>query len=169
MISVYRCFSSAGELLYVGASRNAFGRLAEHRLRSPWFADVASIRIDACETPEEAFAAEREAIHLESPKFNVAHNSPWPELVEADTGSALTEKALATMVRLAVVESGRDRQSIADDAGMSESGIRAIEAGHCPSVVRADRLLRVLGRSLVLGDPEGPPIEIREVRRGRKS
>lgn len=72
----------------------------------------------------------------------------------------MTEQQFGKAIRAAVVEACEARASIAERAGCAESTIRAIEGGKCPSVVRADRLLRALGVRLLLGDPAGPTLEI---------
>ena len=71
-------------------------------------------------------------------------------------------------VRSAIVASGENRYSLSIRTGIAESSIRAIEIGHCPSVLRADEILRALGRSLVLGDPSGPALEIPPAKPSRK-
>lgn len=72
----------------------------------------------------------------------------------------LTVKRFSAAFARAVRLSGRSKASIAEEARVAESCIRAVENGKCPSVVRADALLRALGRRLVIGDPQGEDLTL---------
>ncbi len=63
-------------------------------------------------------------------------------------------------VKRKIKETGRKRADIGESAGLSESHIQKWEAGSIPSVVNADALLRALGVRLVIGDPDGPDLEV---------
>jgi predicted GIY-YIG superfamily endonuclease len=67
---VYRCFDSAGRLLYVGASADLTRRLEAHRRSKPWWSEVAEVRSDYHADMEFAFAAEAQAIWREEPIYN---------------------------------------------------------------------------------------------------
>lgn len=69
---LYRLYSSSGDLLYVGVSRNLEGRFAKHRYTKPWWGEVATVTSERFATRARAFAAERAAIVAESPRYNVA-------------------------------------------------------------------------------------------------
>ena len=71
-------------------------------------------------------------------------------------------------IRDAIKASGQKRTVLAQVAGIAESSVRAIEDGHCPSVIRADDLIRALGLELVLGRPGGPQLVIPEKARKLK-
>lgn len=77
--TVYRCYSSAGRLLYVGYSADVPERLRQHRRSSPWFAEVDRIAVKVYRTSAEALAAELEAIRTEWPLHNVRHAPGWLE------------------------------------------------------------------------------------------
>ena len=67
---LYRHFDAAGDLLYVGISLSAVGRLAQHRSSADWFDQIAKIEIEQFETRDLALAAEAAAINAERPKYN---------------------------------------------------------------------------------------------------
>lgn len=73
---LYRHFNTEGRLLYVGISRDASKRLAQHRAHAPWFDEIATVDVTAFETREKAAEAERRAIQKERPVHNV-FGSPW--------------------------------------------------------------------------------------------
>lgn len=81
----------------------------------------------------------------------------------------MDKAGFAAAVKAAIVKSGEKRLSIAERSGVSEAAIRAIEAGHCPSIVRANVVLGALGRFVVVGDPDGEELGIAPAKaRGRK-
>lgn len=70
--ALYRYFDSTGELLYVGISVSAVQRLSQHsRSGSGWMRLVKRIEIDRYATRAAAHEAERAAIRLEKPLFNI--------------------------------------------------------------------------------------------------
>lgn len=71
--AVYRCFSDHGELLYVG-SGNFGKRMAEHA-QKVWFTQVRGITVEWFADELDARLAERRAIHVEHPKYNVHHRN----------------------------------------------------------------------------------------------
>lgn len=75
---LYRHFNSKGALMYVGISMSVAQRLAQHKLNSAWFDDIANITIAHFATREQAVEAEAEAIRSERPAFNTAHNKDNP-------------------------------------------------------------------------------------------
>ena len=70
---LYRHFDGEGRLLYVGISLSAVTRLAQHKLSSKWFDDIATVTIEKYEDREQAQTAEREAIRKEKPVYNIHH------------------------------------------------------------------------------------------------
>lgn len=75
---LYRHFDKNDELLYVGISLNHMARLAQHKLHSKWFAEIARVEVTRYSTRFEAIQAERFAIANEKPKHNVHHTSSSP-------------------------------------------------------------------------------------------
>lgn len=71
---LYRHFSAAGELLYIGCSLRFLGRTAQHSTNSEWFVDIANITLQHFDTPRAALLAEEQAIRAERPQFNFVHN-----------------------------------------------------------------------------------------------
>ena len=86
--ALYRHFDAAGQLLYVGISLSAVGRLAQHKLTAHWFAQLARIEVEWLSSRNEALKAERAAIAAENP----AHNKQRPQgvrmPVKSQAGSA---------------------------------------------------------------------------------
>lgn len=70
---VYRHFTCDGVLLYVGISGYPKERLTSHRI-SPWFTQIASVRVREHRTRDGALNAETAAILFEKPKFNKRYN-----------------------------------------------------------------------------------------------
>lgn len=81
----------------------------------------------------------------------------------------MTNTQLAAALGQAIKDTGMKRTALAELAGMSESSIRAAEKGHIPLTHRADALLRAMGRSLVLGDPAAPALEIPPAKSRKRS
>lgn len=67
--AVYRFYDSEGTLVYVGISNNPFQRLYEH-VRSSITRTVVDIKLQWCDSREEALAVEALAIRTESPLYN---------------------------------------------------------------------------------------------------
>lgn len=70
--AVYRHFDADGRLLYVGCSSDPHGRFVNHKCKSAWAFQVATISIEWFENRATALAAERAAILTEKPPFNSA-------------------------------------------------------------------------------------------------
>ena len=68
--AVYRCFSDAGELLYVGETGELGKRLAAHAQKA-WFLQVRGITLEWHIDELDALNAERRAIHVEHPRYNI--------------------------------------------------------------------------------------------------
>ena len=67
---LYRHFAANGELLYVGISLCAVGRLRQHRATAEWFDQIARIDVEVFPSREEALSAEYHAVTTEGPKYN---------------------------------------------------------------------------------------------------
>lgn len=72
--ALYRLYGLEG-LLYVGISTCPLTRIRTHLQQQPWRSRVIGIRIDY---PDDAHAAEREAVHTERPLHNVVFNGAAP-------------------------------------------------------------------------------------------
>lgn len=75
MTQLYRHFDAHGKLLYVGISQSALLRLHQHK-SSPWFNDIAMVRITHFKTRGAAIKNEAAAIRLEHPAHNDYHTRP---------------------------------------------------------------------------------------------
>lgn len=78
--ALYRHWDADGNLLYVGISLSAVGRLNQHRRDSHWSDEIASVTIEYFASREMALKAEADAIRSESPEHNIAgtcgHGAP---------------------------------------------------------------------------------------------
>lgn len=70
MTQLYRHYSQQGDLLYVGISNNAVGRLSQHKHKAEWFDRIAMVTVQNFPTRRDALIAERNAIKDEDPEFN---------------------------------------------------------------------------------------------------
>lgn len=69
-VAVYRLFGSAGELLYVGISKDPLSRWWEHLNSRPWWPRVEEFELAWYPSRAEARSVEREAIASEYPVHN---------------------------------------------------------------------------------------------------
>jgi hypothetical protein len=72
--AVYRQFSAAGDLLYIGMSQNPAKRCGAITTDAHWVTQVETIKVEWFPSKMEARAAESEAIRAERPLHNVQHN-----------------------------------------------------------------------------------------------
>lgn len=75
MTTLYRLYSNAGRLLYVGVADNWPSRMKQHAREKPWWGEVASTRFEQYDSRDKALSAEAAAIRSERPIHNVLHNS----------------------------------------------------------------------------------------------
>ena len=78
LTSLYRLFSFGGRLLYIGITNNFTRRLSEHQSEKVWGRNIETIRVETFYCRRCAEEAEREAIILEQPQYNIAHNYDEP-------------------------------------------------------------------------------------------
>lgn len=74
MTSLYKHYDSTGKLLYVGIANNVIKRLGCHRHSSEWHDQIARIDVTHYPSRQSALNAEREAIKLENPPYNITHS-----------------------------------------------------------------------------------------------
>jgi predicted GIY-YIG superfamily endonuclease len=93
--AVYRCYGDDGQLLYVGETGDLGTRFASHAQKL-WFTQVRGITLEWYLDELDALNAERRAIHVEHPKYNVVHRntvtprSPAPRRRRHPRPAALT-------------------------------------------------------------------------------
>jgi predicted GIY-YIG superfamily endonuclease len=68
---VYLCRDASDRVIYVGATGDLFARLAQHRDKAFWAYTVARVSATVHPSMSAALAAEREAIRLLDPRWNV--------------------------------------------------------------------------------------------------
>ncbi len=72
--AIYRCFNASGQLLYVGVPMYPSVRFGAHAAESPWWPEVALIRVEWFSPRRDAELAERRAIQSEMPIHNIAQS-----------------------------------------------------------------------------------------------
>lgn len=72
--AVYRCYSEQGDLLYVGSTGQLGRRFGAH-MEKAWFLQVRGITLEWYRDEVDALNAERLAIHVEHPKYNIVHRT----------------------------------------------------------------------------------------------
>ncbi|KUN60378.1 hypothetical protein AQJ46_37860 [Streptomyces canus] len=97
--ALYRLHGPEG-LLYVGISTCPLTRIRTHLQQQPWGRRVIAIRIDY---PDDAHAAEREAVQAERPLHNVVFNGMTPP-PPPDRASRLRSELAAQQRRLEELE-----------------------------------------------------------------
>jgi len=146
--ALYRLHGLEG-LLYVGISVSPLTRVRTHLREQPWGPSVIGIQIDY---PEDAEAAEREAVHTERPKYNVVFNGRHPP-PPADPASRLRTELAVERRRLAEFE-----QAVPE----SPTHLRLIERGIRSKRTRVEHLLEEI-RQIEAGErPDaGPGVPLR--------
>jgi hypothetical protein len=71
---VYRCWSAAERLLYIGSCARWSDRETQHEKQTPWWPEVARVDKEPYPNLGTAKAAERAAIKAEAPIHNKVHN-----------------------------------------------------------------------------------------------
>lgn len=72
---LYRLLTQEMDLLYVGITMNVFGRFRKHREDKHWWDLVQVVLLERHPSRESVLLAERKAIALEKPTYNIVHNS----------------------------------------------------------------------------------------------
>lgn len=67
---VYRCLNAGRQPVYIGSAVVVLKRLSAHESRSPWWPEVADVKVERFPTIFQARAAERLAIKAEMPLHN---------------------------------------------------------------------------------------------------
>lgn len=136
---LYRMFDTAGQLLYVGMTANPAHRIRDHKTQQSWWSDVAEIKVEHFLTRADLAAAEREAIRTENPRFNSVRytdpTSPRPRKPPPTIGLAAVRKARGLTV-----------ENVADELGISQNLVTAIEAGTIPLSARLKSQLELVYR-----------------------
>ncbi len=144
--AVYRCYSDGGILLYVGHTARGGKRLGEHADKA-WFLQVRGITLEWYADELDARNAERRAIHVEHPKYNIQHrngelrtakefqgnsrrSSPAPRT--ASPTNPLADQILACEPEISGAELGRR-------LGVSQSYACRLKRLRAASIAGADR------------------------------
>lgn len=89
--ALYRFWDADGTLLYIGITLKPSSRWKHHAKNKPWWHEVAVITVEAFPNREAVEEAEREAIRIQRPKYNVVHNGgpgPFPAVHDMDSDTA---------------------------------------------------------------------------------
>lgn len=131
---LYRHFDENGCLLYIGISLNVVGRLSQHREHSGWYRQIRSVSVESFPTRQDAVAAERAAIKMERPKFNVIHNKETEKPTGVGDGTRLE------MLRRVFVHPAYKIKDVAEEIGMTKGQVlRLIDDGHLGCVYQGSR------------------------------
>lgn len=84
--ALYRFYNDAGQLLYIGITRDPSARWKKHSAGKPWWTEVRNITVQPFPDRDSALRAERAAITDEQPRYNVAHNQPPEPAPATDRG-----------------------------------------------------------------------------------
>jgi hypothetical protein len=132
--AVYRCFSDGGQLLYVGESGELGKRLAAHAGKL-WFTEVRGITLEWYADELDALNAERRAIHVEHPKYNVVHRNsatPAPSVPRARSTRKPSRRSALTLEERAraalAAEPSLNGSQLGLRIGVSESYGRKLRA-----------------------------------------
>lgn len=136
--TLYRLRDHSGRLLYVGISDHPVRRLREHERYKEWWRAVTSVNFESHETMKDAAVAERKAIRLEKPLFNIQHADaePLSQLFEfGDEATACENSPVDNAGLLTLVVDGRvrvihDIQVIAHLGKAVEAVLADEEDGH---------------------------------------
>jgi predicted GIY-YIG superfamily endonuclease len=74
-VAVYRLFGANGELLYIGSTWDPKRRLTQHKSLKPWWPEVARSEVAWKENRQAAEEAEKLAVALEQPRYNIDFKS----------------------------------------------------------------------------------------------
>jgi hypothetical protein len=72
-LKLYRHYDCDGVLLYIGISGSWIRRHCYHEKNTYWFNEIATITLESFESSQELYHAERRAIELENPKYNIQY------------------------------------------------------------------------------------------------
>jgi hypothetical protein len=76
--TLYRFFDGRGALLYVGITKRGWSRAEEHAQRKHWWPRVDHAKFEHYRGLDAAHNAEKRAIAMESPEFNLNHVGAKP-------------------------------------------------------------------------------------------
>jgi predicted GIY-YIG superfamily endonuclease len=128
---LYRMYDANENLLYIGVSVNALARFAQHKLDKPWIDDVAKVTIESHKcSRSEIEAMEREAIVLERPRHNVAHNTSVREAAASGDPWGIAQLARRTDGHGHVTFDHFVPFALDEYRGLRESIDRFIDAAH---------------------------------------
>lgn len=122
--AVYRCYSDGGELLYVGESGELGKRLGSHA-QKVWFTQVRGITLEWYADELDALNAERRAIHVEHPRYNVQHRNS----VSIQKPAPVRRKRRAKSRKGAPIRSAEESRALALAILDAEPGISGAELG----------------------------------------
>jgi hypothetical protein len=97
---VYRYFDSAGDLLYVGTTAEPYTRWMQHRRRSPWAVDIATVSLEWFAYEDLAYQHERAVIRAERPRHNVK-STPEYDMAQATRLHRSTDQSTESLERVA--------------------------------------------------------------------
>jgi hypothetical protein len=139
--ALYRLYGIEG-LLYVGISTCPLTRIRTHLQQQPWGPRVIGVRIDY---PDDAHAAEREAVQAERPLHNVVFNGAVPP--------PPPDRAARLRAELAVQR--RRLQELEAAVPESTTHLRLILRGITAARAKVAKLAREAGEAEAAQNPPG--------------
>jgi len=145
---LYRHWSDAGGLLYVGVTNNPGKRIKDHKRGSAWFEGVGNITLEKFDSRPEVLRAEKDAIQKENPEYNIHHlngipdDPPEEEETRVDTTARLQRvqfKPCYTMEDIGTVFGSTSSNERSTGMRLTESG----ELGYIEVVNPRSRLGRM--------------------------
>jgi predicted GIY-YIG superfamily endonuclease len=121
--AVYRCYADDGQLLYVGETGELGTRFASHAQKL-WFTQVRGITLEWYADELSALNAERRAIHVEHPKYNIVYRNTTAIRQSKPRKGSKSRRAPARQAPMPWAEIGvRVRALRAEDPGITASEI----------------------------------------------
>ncbi len=120
--ALYRFFSSAEVLLYVGSTSDLTRRVKDHAEHQDWWPEVATATVEFFQARNALEAAEEAAIERESPRFNKARKTQRPNAKES-IGSAGSRSVRLSEEEIFAVQAVGER----DGLSWMEAARRALE------------------------------------------
>lgn len=83
-LTLYRFYAADDTLLYVGLTINPGRRFGEHRQTKPWWDQIKHITLEQYDDYPTLVTAERLAIAIQRPRYNVALNDGPPARIDEE-------------------------------------------------------------------------------------
>lgn len=137
---LYRFYSDDGRLLYVGISKNPGKRFDQHSQEKSWWPEVRGITVEWYPDRESVVSAERRAIEIERPRYNIQRPS-LPAADQADFEGLRDLAWICEACKAAVVNGEGYIHVSHDTVNATERAYRDFERRESGKAVTLDSLL----------------------------